>query len=238
MRKRTLLALVAGLALGTLLLPAAAQAATGPSSGRQAGSETIDVSTKPKETNKELFDCSKEVVEGTKTVEDCQKAPSIILPATNELIWGALAFVVLFVLLWKFAWPGIKTGLETRSNRIRDDVEAAEAAKLEAQQTQAAYQAQLAEAKAEGARIIEEARQTADATRTERARALDEEITEMRRRAAGEIEAAKTQALADLRGEVANIAIGAAEHVVEQNLDAEANRRLVENFIAQVGVDR
>ena len=40
--------------------------------------------------------------EGSK-IDDCQKAPSPILPAKNELIWGAISFVVLFVLLWKFA---------------------------------------------------------------------------------------------------------------------------------------
>lgn len=229
MRKRILLALMAGLALAALAGPVAASAAP------SRATDTIDVSKKPKESNTELFKCSKEVVEGTKTLEDCQKAPSIIFPAVNELVWGVLAFAVLFAALWKFAWPGIKKGLDGRSGRIRQELETAEAAKLESQQTQAAYQAQLAEAKSEGARIIEDARQTADATKAERSRALEAEIAEMRRRAASEIDAAKTQAVSDLQGEVANIAIGAAEHVVEHNLDDDANRRLVENFISQVG---
>ena len=54
------------------------------------------------------------LLEEGKTIDDCQKAPSPILPATNELIWGTISFVVLLVLLWKFAWPGLKTGMDGR----------------------------------------------------------------------------------------------------------------------------
>jgi len=46
-----------------------------------------------------LFHCAQEVVEGAKTIEDCQKAPSPIVPATNELIWGGLAFVLLAMIV-------------------------------------------------------------------------------------------------------------------------------------------
>lgn len=240
MPKRILLGLLIGLTLA-VAAPLAASAAPGVVASPQGVSRSsadhnqIDVSTKPKESNKELFTCAKEVVEGSKTVDDCQKAPSIIVPATNELIWGALAFIGLFLALWKFAWPGMKKGLDGRSERIRTDLEAADQAKVEAQQVQAAYHAQLAESKAEGARIIEDARQTADATKVERQRALEREIAESRRRAATEIEAAKVQAMSDLQNEVASIAIGAAEQIVEHSLDQETNQRLVENFIAQVG---
>jgi F-type H+-transporting ATPase subunit b len=64
------------------------------------------------------------------------------------------------------------------------------------------------------------------------------DIAAMRQKAAADIEAAKAQAMADLRGEVANIAIGAAERVVEHNLDPETNKALVESFIDQVGSGR
>ncbi|MBA3282679.1 MAG: hypothetical protein H0U29_10645, partial [Acidimicrobiia bacterium] len=90
----------------------------------------------------------------------------------------------------------------------------------------------------ESARIIEEARQAADevkATLTAKAQA---DITEQRSRATAEIEAAKVQAIADLRGEVANLAIGAAEQVVERSLDRETSVALVEAYIDQVGADR
>ena len=58
--------------------------------------------------------------------EACQEAPSPILPATDEFVWGSIAFLVLLFLLWKFAYPSIKQGMEARTERIRTDLAAAE----------------------------------------------------------------------------------------------------------------
>ena len=61
------------------------------------------------------------------------------------------------------------------------------------------------------------------------------EIAEMRQRAAADIESAKAQALADLRGEVTSLALGAAERVVEANLDDATNRALIDSYIDRSG---
>jgi len=168
------------------------------------------------------------------TIDDCQKAPSPILPEKNEIIWGAISFVILFFLLAKFAWPGIKKGMDGRTERIRADLEAAEEAKADATNVLDDYRAQLADAKNESARIIEEARQQADALKKDQEQRLQTELAEMRARAAADVESAKTQAIADLRNEVANLAIGAAEIVVQRNLDRVTQSQLVENYINQV----
>ena len=169
------------------------------------------------------------------SVDDCQEAPNPILPPVNELIWGSISFVVLFALLGKFAYPSIKKSMEARSERIKDDLEGAEQAKVDAQGVLDEYRAQLADAKTEAARIIEEARQQGDAVRREQEARLQTELAAMRERAAADVEGAKTQAIADLRGEVANLAIGAAEIVVGKNLDRETQTQLVEQYIASVG---
>jgi len=57
------------------------------------------------------------------------------------------------------------------------------------------------------------------------------EVAELRQRSADEIQAAKDRALADLRVQVAGIAIGAAEKIVERSLDRDTNLQLVENYI-------
>jgi F-type H+-transporting ATPase subunit b len=57
----------------------------------------------------------------------------------------------------------------------------------------------------------------------------------LRARAAADVEAAKVSAIADLRAEVASLAIGAAETIVQKNLDRETQVQLVENYINQVG---
>jgi F-type H+-transporting ATPase subunit b len=119
--------------------------------------------------------------------------------------------------------------------RIRNDLDSAEAQRTEADRLLADYRAQLADAKNESARIIEEARQSADALRRDQEGRLQSELAEMRTRAAADIDAAKVQAIADLRGEVAQLAVGAAEVVVKRNLDVATQTQLVEDFINSVG---
>ena len=167
-------------------------------------------------------------------VETCHETANPILPATGELIWGTLSFLVLFALLWRFGFPAVKKAMQDRTERIRSDVEAAEKAKEDAEQVKADYERQLAEAKNEAAHIMEEARQDADAYRSEQREAADREISELRERSRADIEASKNQALADLRHDVAEIALAAAEQVVEQSLDRDTNVALVERSIDEV----
>lgn len=169
------------------------------------------------------------------SVDDCQKAPNQLVPETNELIWGAFGFVVVFGFLFWKGVPAIKKTMSDRTERIRGDLESAEGAKTEASRVLEEYRAQLADAKSEAGRIIEEARQQGEAVRREQEARLQTELATMRERAAADVESAKAQAIADLRGEVASLAIGAAEVVVGRNLDRDTQTQLVEQYIASVG---
>ena len=221
-RSSILAALLALLAVVALAVPAHAQ-----EEGDEGSGETTELSHESEE-------CI-EAVEASDDPDSCVEAPSPILPPTNELIWGSISFVVLFILLAYFAYPGIKKSMEARSQRIRDDLEGAEGAKTEAQQVLDEYRAQLADAKAQAGTIIEEARQQGEAFRRDQEQRLQTELAAIRERAAADIEAAKAQAIADLRGEVAELAVGAAEVVVGKNLDRETQTQLVEQYIASVG---
>ena len=181
--------------------------------------------------------CIPILVEGG-SPEECNEAPSPILPAMDELVWGTISFILLLGLMWKFAFPAIKKGMDARTERIRADLDAAEQAKGEAASVLDGYRAELAGAKAEAGRIIEEARTAADALKKEQAARLQDELAEIRARATADIESAKVQAVADLRGEVAQLAVGAAEVVVRRNLDAAAQTQLIEDYINQVSSTR
>ena len=167
-------------------------------------------------------------------VDDCQEAPNPLMPELNELLWGTFGFAVVFFFLWKLGYPAMKKAMNDRTERIRSDLSAAEAQRSEADKLLADYRAQLADAKNESARIIEEARQSADALKRDQEARLQAELAEMRTRAAADIDAAKTQAIADLRGEVAQLAIGAAEVVVKRNLDQATQVQLIEDYINSV----
>jgi F-type H+-transporting ATPase subunit b len=227
MRTRKLL-LAALLTLSPLVVVA------GPAHAASTAGTTVAQETPTTFATDAEKECAESLEKGG-SIDDCQKAPSPILPQTNEIIWGALSFFILLFLMWKFAVPSIKKSMEARSDRIRSDLESAEEAKSGAQQVLDDYRAQLADAKNESARIIEEARQQADALKKDQEQRLQTELAEMRARATADVEAAKVQAIADLRTEVSNLAIGAAEVVVQRNLDRATQSQLVENYINQVG---
>jgi len=181
-------------------------------------------------------ECAHLLAEGG-TLDDCQEAPNPLVPAPHELLYGTLAFLIVFGFLWKMGMPAIKAGMAARSDKIKADLDSAEAERTEATGILAEYQAQLADARTESARNIEEARQAADEVRSGLQAKAEADINELKTKATADIEAAKLQAVADLRGEVTALAIGAAEQVVGRNLDAETNAALVEAYINQVGAN-
>ena len=163
------------------------------------------------------------------------KASNPILPVWNEIIWGGAAFAILFIVMAKFAYPAIQKVMDARSEKIQGDLDAADSARSDAESLRAGYDAKLAEAQAEAARIIEAARSDAEQVRQDRIAAIEPEIAEKRAQAEADIEAAKDRALADLRAQVTSLAVGAAEQVVRSSLDEAAHARLVDDYIESVG---
>ncbi|MBK01028.1 MAG: F0F1 ATP synthase subunit B [Actinomycetota bacterium] len=163
------------------------------------------------------------------------EAPNPIIPAMDEVIWGTLSFLILFAVMAKFAYPALKKAMDARSEKIQGDLDAADSARSEAESLRAGYDAKLAEAQAEAARIIEAARSDAEQVRQDRIAAIEPEIAEKRAQAEADIEAAKDRALADLRAQVTSLAVGAAEQVVRSTLDEATHARLVDDYIESVG---
>ena len=223
MRTRTMLP---SLLLAIVALVALAPAAS--AQGEEGGEEQLSEDT---------LECI-HLAEEADDPEACQESPNLILPATDELVWGSISFAVLLFLLYKYAYPPVKQSMEARTERIRAELQAADTAKAEAQGVLDEYRAQLNDAKAEAGRIIEEARQAADAIKRDQEVRLQSELAELRQRAVADIEAAKANAMSDLRGEVALLAIGAAETVVQHNLDSATQTQLVEDYINQVAAQR
>ncbi len=183
----------------------------------------------------EIVECLEEAAELRTDPEKCQEAPNPIIPEPNEIIWGGLAFLVVFFVLAKYGYPPVKKMMDDRSERIRSDLARSEEARTESEDVLARYEAQLADAKGEAARIIEEARQQADVLRRDLEARAGVDVAEMRERAQADIEASKQQAVADLTAEVASLALRAAELVVQRNLDRDTNVELIEDYIDQVG---
>ena len=226
-RARFLVApLIAALGLIVLASPAGA-------SGESVGecmAEKIELAYHDGHLDEDLLDTES----FQKKLEKCFDAPKMIFPELNEIIWGGAAFLILFVVMVKKGFPAVKGAMDARAERIRADLDAAETAKSDAQAVQADYEARLADAKDEAARLFEEARTTADQLKVDLTSRAEADVVEMRERATADIEASRQQAIADLRAEVAGIALGAAERVVQSSLDEDAQRRLIDQYIDEV----
>ena len=172
---------------------------------------------------------------GATNGEGTQEAPNPIIPEWNEVIWGSLSFFILLIVMWKLALPPIRRAMEARTARIQSELDAAAKARSEAEELNANFDARLAEANAEAARIIEEARAAADAVHAERLAAIEPDIAQARAKADADIAAARARAMAEVQAEIKMIAVGAAEQVVRASIDEAAHARLIEDYIERVG---
>jgi F-type H+-transporting ATPase subunit b len=157
-----------------------------------------------------------------------------ILPDIAEIIFGGVAFLLVFGILAKYAFPALNKMLAERSARIQGEMERAESTRTEADQVLASYREQLAGAREESNRIIEEARKTADQLRRDMQAKAEQESQAIVARAQDEIRAERDRVFQELRAQVGDIAVELAGRVVGQSLDRGAHERLIDDYIDQV----
>jgi F-type H+-transporting ATPase subunit b len=162
----------------------------------------------------------------------------LVLPEAAELIWGAICFVVVMVVLMKVAFPRIRQAVEARESKIQGDLEEAEKAKNEAQSQLDEYKQQLADARSEANRIIEEARQQAEQVRRDLTEKAEKEAEGIVARAQEQIQVERNRTVQELQGQIADMSIELAEKVVGRSLDDSSQRELVDAYIREVsGMD-
>ncbi len=166
--------------------------------------------------------------------EEARTGLDLVLPEAAELLWGALAFLVVAFVLGKFAFPKIKEVIEAREKQIQGDLEGAEGAKVEAQKMLDEYKTQLGEARAEANRVIEEARQAAEQVRKDVVAKAEKDAEAIVARAGEQIEAERQRTVQELQGQIADLSIELAGKVVGRSVDAEAQRDMVDAYINEV----
>ena len=151
-----------------------------------------------------------------------------------KLLFQIANFLLLLWLLNRFLFKGVVRMLDERSQRISKGLEDAEVAARDRELARAEREAAVAEARKEAAALIASANKIATDTRDEiltQARADAEKVTQ---RAREEITAEKEKAMGELRAQVADLALEAAGKLVRSDMNATTQRRLVEEFLAEV----
>jgi F-type H+-transporting ATPase subunit b len=153
-------------------------------------------------------------------------------------LWTAITFLVLLVVLGKFAWGPIVAMLAERERTIRDAIESAKKERLEAERLLSDQKQALAKAQREAAELARRNQQEVEALRQELTARARKEADELVATARHQIAEELSKARAELKAQVADLAIDAAGRLVKANLDDKAQRKLVEEYIAQLPANR
>jgi F-type H+-transporting ATPase subunit b len=162
------------------------------------------------------------------------QSPNPILPSTGEIVWSVISFAILLAVLAKVAFPPVARIMAQRSERIREDLEAADAARREAEALRAQREAELQGARDDARRILDEARHAAEALRAEAERRAREEAQQIRAQVEAQLAAERAQVVRALRAEVADLAVDLAGKIIERELDRAASDPLIEAFLREV----
>jgi F-type H+-transporting ATPase subunit b len=158
-----------------------------------------------------------------------------LIPNPAELIPALIAFAVVFFVLSKFAWPAISDMLDKRADTIREGLERAEAAKIEAERLLAEYKQTMADARKEAGTILQQAKQAAEAQRSEATAKTQADIDEMLAKARESIEGERRAAIASLQASVAELSVAVAGKLIGSELSADDHHSIIEKYVSEAG---
>lgn len=151
------------------------------------------------------------------------------------ILWTWVLFLLtLGVLAWK-VFPAIAGGLEERQRKIQDAIDAARQDREEARRLLEEHRQELREARQEAQEIMAEGREAGQRLREEILEEAREEREAVMERTRRDMEREREKLREELRGEIADVAIAAAERLLEERLDDEGSRELVRKYVARMG---
>ncbi len=167
-----------------------------------------------------------------------EEPPSPLFPQPYDIIWSAVCFLIILVVVWKYALPRLGAMLDERSALIEGNIEKASVAKAEADAALEEYREQLADARGEAAKIREQARADGMEILAELKENAQAEANRITAAAQATIEAERQSALVSLRGEVGSLALSLASGVIGESLtDDKRASAIVDRFLADLEAD-
>ena len=152
--------------------------------------------------------------------------------APGAMIWTLVAFVVGLLAMWKFVYGPITKALEDRDQKVEDSILAAEKARKDAEAQMAQAKAELQKAQENAKRMVEDAMSRAERQAAEAVRLADERAKQELQKARDTIAAEKRQALQEIKALAVDLTIQAAGKLLRQEVDAQKNKPLVQQFVA------
>ncbi|MCU5746572.1 F0F1 ATP synthase subunit B [Staphylococcus sp. SQ8-PEA] len=165
---------------------------------------------------------------------------NFVAGAANVPQWGTVAvtlltFIILLLLLKKFAWGPLKEVMDQRERDINKDIDDAEEAKARAKQLEEKNEQTLKETQAEVHKIIEDAKVQARKQQEEIIHEANVRANGMIETAQNEINSEKERALADINNQVSELSVLIASKVLHKEISEQDQKALVEKYIKEAG---
>ncbi|EKU16932.1 ATP synthase F0, B subunit [Streptococcus intermedius BA1] len=153
----------------------------------------------------------------------------------GDFILVAGSFLLLIILIKKFAWENITSTFEQRAKKISDDIHGAESARQKAEDLAQKRETELAGSRQEATTIIENAKETAEKNKAGILADAADEAGRLKEKANQEIAQTKAEALNSIKGDVADLTVNLASKILGQQLDQEAHKELIDRYIDKLG---
>jgi F-type H+-transporting ATPase subunit b len=163
---------------------------------------------------------------------------SLIDVVPGLMVWTIVTFFITFLILRRYAFGPIQRLIDQRRDRIREALDEADKARIEARELRELTKKERDEAKLERERILEETRRQAQTLFQQARQQADEDLRERLDKNRAEIEAENRRMLAQIRRDVVELTLLAAEKVTGKTLDSDDQRRLIDETIDELDVNR
>jgi F-type H+-transporting ATPase subunit b len=152
----------------------------------------------------------------------------------GAIIVQAIGFVVLYIIVRTYLFPGIRAALDARQQEIAAGLKAAEDARVEAAKLTQDREQLLAQSREEGRALVQKAVQEAQTAREHLLAEAQQERDALLARGRQVLDVERKQAVLELRTEVSDLALKAASRAVGEAMDEQAHRRAIDAFIASL----
>jgi len=156
----------------------------------------------------------------------------------GDMLVQLVFFIVLLILIRKFAWGPIMNMMEKREEHVANEIDAAETSRAEAEEAREQAESRLKETKQEAQQIIEDAKNAGVRQEEEIVASAKNEADRIKQAAQEEIQNEKEKALQALQDKVASLSVLIASKVIEKELNAEDQEALIDEYIKEVGEEQ
>jgi F-type H+-transporting ATPase subunit b len=161
--------------------------------------------------------------------------PDILLPKPAEFVPALIAFLIIWAVLAKLAWPSILKMMEQRQQKIQDDLDSAAKSKADAAREVKDLEARIAASHKDAEAIVAKAKREAEEERSRILAKAQREAADIVAKSRGAVQSERKKAMIELSSSVVDLSVEIASKIIGNELSEESQRKLAEKYLDEIG---